>query len=448
MSLIRPFAAIAAASALSACASVGGLWPFGGDDAASATAPQEGRISILSLEQQLERDPDLATRQPFVPPPTAMTDWSQPGGLASNGPTHLAGGAALKEAWSRQIVEGSSQKRRLTAAPVVAEGRVFALGADQELRAVDASNGRALWSASLRPRETRDRTAIGGGVAVSEGRVYAVSGFGVVAAFEAASGREIWRAVGVAPFAGAPTVLGGRLYAVTSDSELFAINAATGDVLWTHQAIAEPARILAASSPAVVDDTVVAPFASGEVIALLAPNGRRLWVDALSRAGRATSLSAINDVSGRPVASEGVVYAVSHSGLLAAIDQRSGQRAWARSFASTQTPWVAGDALYAVSVDGELAAFDRATGRVFWITQLRRFEDEEDRKGRIVWAGPILVGGRLVLASSVGEVAFVAPETGALDRTIRIGDPVFIPPVAAGGTVYLLTDEGRLVALQ
>ena len=96
-----------------------------------------------------------------------------------------------------------------------------------------------------------------------------------------------------------------------------------------------------------------------------AANGRRLWADSLSRAGRVTSLSAINDIAGRPVIDGGVVYAASHSGVLAAIDLRTGQRIWARAFASTQTPWVAGDVLYAVSVDGELAAFDRATGNVY-----------------------------------------------------------------------------------
>src|SRR5262249_954690 len=148
----------------------------------------------------------------------------------------------------------------------------------------------------------------------------------------------------------------------------------------------------------------IAPFASGELIAFLAANGRRLWSDSLSRSGRLTSLSAINDIAGRPAMEGGTVYAASHSGVLAAIDVRSGQRIWARVFASTQTPWIAGDQLYAVSVDGELCAFNRETGNIYWVKQLRRYEHEDDHKGRVSWAGPILVGGRLVLANSLGDV--------------------------------------------
>lgn len=446
MKVIRPITMVAAACALSACAS---LNPFGrGDRDEGPTAPDEGRISILTFEQELSADPQLAERRPALPAPVPLAAWALPGGAADNAPGSIEGPQAPQVLWRRQIVEGSSDRTRLAAPPVIADGRLYALGSDQALVAVDLTDGRQLWRVSLRPRDSRDRNAIGGGVAVSDGRVYAVSGFGIAAALDAATGAELWRAQGQAPFAGAPTVVGGRLFAVTNDSELFAIDANTGDVAWTHQAIAEPARILSASNAAVVGDTVIAPFPSGEVMALLAPNGRRLWVDALSRAGRLTSLSAINDVSGRPVVGEdGVIYAVSHSGVLAAIDQRNGQRRWARGFASTQTPWLAGDTLFAVSVDGELAAFDRASGRAFWVTQLRRYRDEEDRKGRVAWAGPILVGGRLFLANSLGEAVTVDPLTGAVEGRIALGGPVYITPVTAGGVIYVLTDEGRLVAL-
>jgi outer membrane protein assembly factor BamB len=192
---------------------------------------------------------------------------------------------------------------------------------------------------------------------------------------------------------------------------------------------------------------VVAPFASGEVVALLAANGRRLWTDSLSRSGRLTSLSEINDIAGRPAVANGVVYAASHSGVLAAIDMRTGQRVWARAYASTQTPWVAGDVVYAVTVDGELTALDRETGGVLWLRQLRRFKDEHDRKGRVAWTGPIMVGGKLILANSEGEVVSVAPETGRVERTRDVGSPVFIPPIASGGKIYVVTDEAKLIIL-
>lgn len=444
-------AIIAAAAALSACSTVqrvgGALNPFDGGDAPPQTAPQDGRVSILALEQDLTPDPALASRAIVLPPPAGVSDWSQPGGSADNSPPHSTGAAVLQTAWRADVGAGTNDRVQIAAPPVIADGKLFFLDAEHRVHALDARTGDRLWSERLRPEEGRDRTARGGGVAVSGGRVFVSTGFGFIAALDAASGDQVWRTQAGAPFQSAPTVFGGRVFAITNDSELIAFDAGSGAVAWNYQAIAEPARILSAPSVAVDGETVVAPFASGEVVALLAANGRRLWSDSLSRTGRITSLSAINDIAGRPVIDNGVAIAASHSGVLAAIDLRTGQRIWARSFASTQTPWVAGEVVYAVSVDGLLAAFDRSTGGVYWTSQLRRFRDQDDREGRVAWTGPVMIGGRLVLANSEGDVVAVTPENGQTVASADVRQPVFIPPIVANDQIYIVTDEARLVVL-
>lgn len=444
MSVFRPIVMIAAATALSACSSM----PFGGKDAPTETAPSDGRISILSFEQKLEADAALAGRTPYVPPPSDVAAWPQPGGPADNAPPHANVAGDFSIVARRAVGQGSSSNARISSPPVIADGKIFVFDADQRVSAFPIDGGGRIWSRDLSPRRGRDKNALGGGVAFADGKIYITSGFGFAAALNATTGEEVWRTNTQAPIHAAPTVSGGRVFAVTNDSELLAFDANTGAVQWTHQAIAESARILSASSPAVRGDLVVAPFASGEVVALLAPNGRRLWVDALTRAGRLTSLSAINDIAGRPVVLDGVVYAASHSGILAAIDQRTGQRIWARGLASTQTPWVAGDTLFVVSIDGELTAIERTTGQAFWVTQLKRYRNEEDRKGRIAWTGPLLAGGKLVLASSEGQAVIVNPSTGAVEKTLNVGGAVYIAPIAAGGQVFLLSDEGKLVVIR
>ena len=451
MKPLRPIALIAAAAALASCSTVsrigGAINPFDNDEP-SQTVPEDGRVSILAFEQQLTPDATLQGRSITPPAPVDMVDWSQPGGTADNSPPNSTGSGVLDRAWSTDLGEGSTDRVQIAAPPVIADGRLYFLDADHRVHAISAADGDRIWTQELRPNESRDRVARGGGVAAAGNRVFVTTGFGFMAALDGASGEQVWRTEAGAPFQSSPTVTGGRVYATTNDSELLAFDAGTGAVQWTYQAIAEPARILSAPSVAVDADSVVAPFASGELVSLLGANGRRLWTDSLSRSGRLTSLSAINDIAGRPVVDGGAVYAASHSGVLAAIDMRSGQRIWARSFASTQTPWVSGPVLYAVSVDGELVAFDRMTGNVYWMQQLRRYRDEEDRTGRVSWTGPIMVGSRLILASSQGDVIAVSPENGETVATARVGEAVFIPPVAANGQIYIVTDDARLVVFR
>lgn len=448
MSLPSRLAMLAAAAALSGCSTVGSLWPFPGKPSQAPADAQEGRISILSFEQKLVEDPGL--RGALQPPaPHAQIAWSQPGGSADNAPGSIEGSSEPEIQWRASVGEGDAARSRLTAPPVIADGKIFVFAGNQTVKALDPRSGDVIWSRRLRSdNPKRDGTAQGGGVAYDNGRVFASSGFGFMTALDANTGEPIWRVSTTAPFSAAPTAANGRVFASTNDSELLAFDAASGAVLWTHQAIAEPARVLSASSPAVTNDAVIAPFASGEIVALSPANGRRLWVDALSRAGRLTSLSSISDVAGRPAVVGGAVYAASHSGLLAAIDQRSGQRIWDSDLASTQTPYLAGDAMFVLNTDAELVALDRTSGKVYWITELQRYESPKKRKGRIAWAGPILFGNRLVVVSSTGELSFVDPIEGEVVRTINLKAPLFIPPVAADGVLYVLTNEGRLIALR
>jgi outer membrane protein assembly factor BamB len=421
---------------------------FNGSGHAQGPAePQEGRVSILATDQALTPDPSLASHTIVVPPASTLASWSQPGGNEANAPGNASGTATLQPAWRADLGAGSNRHVEIAAPPVIADGRLFFLDADHRVVAVDATNGHHLWTVALRPHHSRDTFARGGGVSVSGGHVFVTTGFGFVVSLDASNGHELWRANVGTPFQSAPVISGGRVFAITNDSELVSLDAGTGDVQWNFQAIAEPARILATPSVAIDGDTVVAPFASGELVALVSANGRRLWSDSLSRTGRMTSLSAINDIPGRPVVSNGVVYAASHSGVLVAIDIRTGQRVWAKTFASTQTPCVMGDVVYAVSVDGALAAFDRATGNIYWVSQLRRYQNEAQHKGRVTWTGPIMVGSRLVLANSLGEVIAASPADGQAVAHGAIGQPVFIPPITANDQIYFVTDSAHLVVL-
>jgi outer membrane protein assembly factor BamB len=231
-------------------------------------------------------------------------------------------------------------------------------------------------------------------------------------------------------------------------NELIALDQETGVKQWNFQSFEEAARILSAASPAAAGDLVVAPFSSGEVVALIAGSGRPVWNDTLARNTQLTALSTLNDFAGSPVIDRGLVYAVSHAGRLVAIDIRSGQRVWEAPVASLQMPWVAGDYIFVISVDSQLVCFNREDGAVIWVSQLKRFDNEKKRKGRVSWAGPILVGDSLVLVSTDGKIAKVSPQDGSLAATEKIEGGSVISPIIAEERIFVLTEEGKLYAFR
>jgi outer membrane protein assembly factor BamB len=150
-------------------------------------------------------------------------------------------------------------------------------------------------------------------------------------------------------------------------------------------------------------------------------------------------------IRGHPVVDRGVVYAVSHSGRLVAIDLRTGAQIWERAIGGSETPWVVGDFIYVVSNQGDLYCLTRLGGRVRWIQPLPRYEDPEDREGLIKWFGPILAGDRLMVVNNFGEVLSISPYTGKFLSKLELPDPLSVPPVVAGGSIFFLSDDADLI---
>jgi len=406
------------------------------------------RISVLALEQSLEADPRIASLQVILPAPYVNDSWSQPGGYPDNVLHHLDASDAIAEAWVADAGTGSSDDGRLTAPPIIAEGRVFVLDAEGGVRAFDADSGTRLWAVDLTPEEADSEEGFGGGLAYDSGTIFAATGFGTVVALNAASGEEVWTYKGPTPFRAAPSAVGGRVFAISFDNQIVALAQATGEVLWTQQGIQETAGILGSPSPAISGDTLVVPYSSGELFALRVENGQEIWNDTLTRVLSNTALANISDIAGRPVIDRDRVFAVSHAGRMVSIDIRTGERVWTRSLSGVQTPWIAGDFIFMVTTNAELLALSRRDGRIRWVTQLPRFEDPEDRDGLISWAGPVLVGDRLLVASSTGEMLAISPYNGETLGQVDIPRGTFIAPVVANKTVYVLTDGADLLALR
>ena len=107
--------------------------------------------------------------------------------------------------------------------------------------------------------------------------------------------------------------------------------------------------------------------------------------------------------------SRGRVIAISHGGLMAAIDLRSGRRLWQKDIGGLQSPWVAGDYIYVITNDAEIACVSRQDGRIQWVRALPRYEDPENQEDPIIWTGPLLASDRLIIAGSHGMAMAISP---------------------------------------
>ncbi|MCB9987802.1 MAG: PQQ-binding-like beta-propeller repeat protein [Rhodospirillales bacterium] len=429
-------------TAVTACSTIGGWF----EEEDKAPLPGE-RISVLELQKNLEPDNAVLEAQGFSAPQAWRNEyWPQAGGYPNHSMQHLAlNTGTLKRAWSADIGQGASEALPLTAQPVIVDGRVYTIDTDSGLSAFNIENGKRLWTIDI-SNPDEDDPVIGGGMAYSRGKLFVTNGYNEVLALDPSDGSLIWRVTIPSAARAAPTVMGERVFVTTLDNRLLSLNAADGTVLWEYAGLNETAGLVGAASPAASRDIVVPVFSSGEIFALQVENGAIAWGDNLSSFRRSSGLAGLSDIRGLPVIDKNIVIAISFGGQITAIDERTGSRIWQRDIGGSETPWVAGNQVFVISSDNEMVALGRDDGTILWVSPLPRYKKPESKSGPVFWTGPVLAGGRLIAAGTNGDIVEVSPESGEIIQHWKAGSSFSIPPVVATDVLYLLDDNGTLMA--
>ncbi len=415
-----------------------------------------GGCSLFDDEEKLEGERISLRSDPAatagvveeVPLPEIQTnaEWTQTNGTPSHYLGHLAGPAQPSQVWSADAGAGSSRDGAITSPPIVVSGTVYTLDAAAQLSAFDAGSGAERWSISLAPEGESGSEGFGGGIAADGGKIYAATGFGEMLAVNPSSGEILWRQSFGAPFRAAPGARDGVVVAVTRDNSAVAVDGADGKVRWRQRSATSDAGFLGGASPAFAGPLVILPYASGEIVAVQALTGRRLWSAVLSGGRMGTARAAITDVSGDPVLVGSYIVAANQSGRMLAIDARTGQRVWTRSVGSGAPLWGAGDTLFLVTDDAVLMRVSAQDGRTLWEKQLPAYTDPGDRQGAISYSTPVLVSGHLILTDSEGTIYSYDAKSGVGGEIGEISGGSGTGPVVANGTIYILSDGGMLYA--
>lgn len=406
---------------------------------------------VLETRADAASDSDVSNsaRPVALGPQVSNADWPQSAVSPFVRTGHAAFSGNFTPVWSISIGAGDSRRNRLNVDPIVAGGRVYTVSADHIVQATSTS-GEALWTYDLTPLRDDAKQGQGGGLAYGEGRVYVASGFGTLTALDPANGAELWTQRLGASATGKPSVRDGVVYVVGGDQTGWAIEADSGRIRWQIEGVGDVNNVAGGPAPAISDKYVVFSFGTATVQAAFRQGGLRLWnLDLLGRRN-GVALAGIDDLTGDPVIVGDKVYAGNHSGRFVALDLADGERLWTAQQGALGPAWPAGDSVFFVSDRNQLIRLDAETGAQVWAVDLPSYEPtrKPNRRRDASFAnhGPILAGGRLIVASTDGMLRSFAAEDGALLSSVPIAGGATTRPVVAEGALYVVSGKGVLHA--
>ena len=410
------------------------------------------RLGVRDILQDAPQDDAAAVNTTVpanVPAATNNASWAQSHVSPFARIPNAALSSNLTQIWSVSIGQGDGRRSRIITDPVVADGRVFTVDSDGRVSATSTA-GQPLWSFSLVPLRDDQSDALAGGLAYNNGRLYVTSGFGVLMAVDAATGAEIWTQRLQTTATGAPTVFGGLVYVIAGDSTAWAIEEEDGRVRWQQDGLGDVGNVAGAAPPAVNDRHVVFSFGSGAVQGAFRQGGLRLWNADIVGARRGFAIALVDDITGYPVIDGNRVYAGNHSGRVVGLNVSSGERLWTAQHGALDPVWPAGGSVYLVSDLNELVRLNAEDGSQIWSVDLPGYEPvrrpQRRRDSAFTNHGPIMAGGRLIVASSDGFLRSFDPSSGELLSQTEIRGGATTRPVVANGVLYVVSTNGTLHA--
>jgi outer membrane protein assembly factor BamB len=290
------------------------------------------------------------------------------------------------------------------ATPTYHEGRIYALGAEGELRCLDARTGAVLWRLNILADNGGHNLSWGMAASplIVDDKVIVLPG-GTrgqsVVAYDKTTGKPVWKAQDDTQAYTSPMLvtLGGvRQILVVSAQRAMGLTVDSGRLLWEHPwsndtaiNVAQPLLLGRGSNG---NDRVFlsASYGSGAVVFELVPSGdgfrsRTLWENQRMKNKFTSS-----------VLHQGYIYGLDES-ILACIDPATGEQCWKGGRYGYGQILLAGDHLVVLTEDGDLALVRAAPERH---QELARFPAIEGK----TWNHPVIVNG-LLLVRNLQEMA-------------------------------------------
>jgi len=405
----------------------------------------DGSIFVDSKAQFLVKSPPALD----LPNARSNTEWTHQGGNAQHYSGHVALSSDLTLQWATAIGQGDSRRSEISASPIIQGDRIFTLDSQSLVTALRL-DGSVIWQRNVSEAYSDVNEAFGGGLAVQGNKLFVTTGFGTVLALSVSSGEGYWEQ-DLASFGGAsPTVFDDLLYVSARDGAAWAIETSTGRIKWQVVGQSVQSSYTGGPGAAVSDKYALFPFGSGDLVAAFRLGGQRSWSSILSGARLGRARGQVQDLTGQPVIEGSVVYLANSSGRMAAIDLDTGLRLWTANQGSQDDIFVVGSSLFAVSDENNLIRVSKADGKLVWSTPLPQSTQASMlRRGKtFVHHGPILSGGRLLLASSDALIRQFDPANGDLIKIIEMPSGAASAPIVVGGTLYVLSTNGNLLAFR
>jgi len=219
------------------------------------------------------------------------------------------------------------------------------------------------------------------------------------------------------------------------------INNIDGTIMWTYRAQTPPLTINSQGKMSFSNGAIYSGVPGGKLITIEAKTGLLVWEATVSQSKGVTEITRANDITSQPVIDGPIIYSVSSSGKIAAIDRRSSKTLWDRNLSSFVGLNLYGNDIILVNEIGSIYSLQNEAGKINWRNADLQFRNI----GRGIIAAELIVVGDFD-----GYLHFIDPSDGKIINRIQLSDSQILDNIisVSDSKLIVMDADGNIHCLE
>ena len=272
-------------------------------------------------------------------------------------------------------------------------------------------------------------------------KIYIADNIGFIYAISLESGKLIWLKNYEIPIKSNIKIFDNKIFVINQDNRLLCLDIEKGSKIWDVRSISSFIKSQNFLALAISKEgDLITLNSSGDLLKVKANNGQVDW--SLNTTSPTVALDNVFFKSSEIVISDNDII-FSASSLIFSINLSNGYLNWQIDIGTKNTPIIDGNNIFLISDNGYYVNLDRNSGKIIWSTNILKILKKKKQMTQIT--GFIMGSGKIYATTLNGYLIVCSAVSGNIEYFKKIGDQIIAAPIINDGSLYVLTENSRIL---
>ena len=272
-------------------------------------------------------------------------------------------------------------------------------------------------------------------------KIYIADNIGFIYVISLESGKLIWLKNYEIPIKSNIKIFDNKIFVINQDNRLLCLDIEKGSKIWDVRSISSFIKSQNFLALAISKEgDLITLNSSGDLLKVKANNGQIDW--SLNTTSPTAALDNVFFKSSEIVISDNDII-FSASSLIFSVNLSNGYLNWQMDIGSKNTPIIDGNNIFLISDNGYYVNLDRNSGKIIWSTNILKILKKKKQMTQIT--GFIMGSGKIYATTLNGYLIVCSAVSGNIEYFKKIGNQIIAPPIINDGSLYILTENSRIL---